>query len=210
VRPETGLRVFHPRLSSSDSLQQVVIRGRTADGTPVVGRASVPTLWLVPERDDPLAIAGRTSEIFVETPLESAAAATALAREGLDLLIAERVSAEALAGPSGALRAGRVVTVQGANPRFDGTYYVQGVSHRFEHPESSGGYHSVLRLRRADGAMFFLPSIDDEVLVSFEHGDLRDPVVVGSLWDTDDCPPPCRDCPPSCAAAMHSALPADP
>ena len=198
-----SLREFHPRLSSTKSVQQVVIRGHTADDTPVVGHASVPTIWLVPKLDDPLAIVGSTSEISVKTPLESAAAATALAREGLDLAIAERVSAEALAGGNAALRAGRLTSVQGANARFDGKYYVQGVSHRYSHPQSGGGYQAVLRLRRADGGMFFLPSIDDEVLVSFQHGDLRDPVVVGSLWDSDDCPPPCRDCTPSCDAALH-------
>jgi hypothetical protein len=150
------------QLSSSDTVQRVVIHGRTADGTPVTGEASVPTLWLVPERDDPQTILGRTSVIVVETPLASADAAAALAREGLDLLVAERVSAETLADGSASLRSGRLVVVQGASGRFD-----------------------------------------DEVLVSFQHGDLRDPVVVGSLWDSDDRPPPCRDCPPSCDAALH-------
>jgi Type VI secretion system/phage-baseplate injector OB domain len=203
VRPAVGLRLFHPQLSSSDTVQQVVIRGRTADDTPVTGQASVPTLWLVPERDDSHTIVGRTSEIVVETPLASADAAAALAREGLDLLIAERVSAETLADGSASLHSGRLVVVQGANARFDGQYYVKGVSHRYTHPQSGDGYHAVLRLLRADGGMFFLPSIDDEVLVAFEHGDLRRPALVGSLWDSDDCPPPCRDCPPSCDAALH-------
>ena len=36
---------------------------------------------------------------------------------------------------------------------------------------------------------FVLPEIDDEVLVSFEHGDLRRPYVLGSLWNGDDLPP---------------------
>jgi len=189
VRPDAQLRAFHPRLSSSDSAQQVLVRGRTPDGTPVLGQASVPTLWLVPEIDDPLAIVGRTSEIFVHTPL-SAAEAAALAQEGLDLAIADRVSAEALGDGSAALRSGRLVQVQGADARFDGTYYVRGVSHRYSHPDSGGGYRAVLRLRRADGAMFWIPKIDDEVLVMFVRGDLRAPIVVGSLWDSDDCPPP--------------------
>ncbi|MCM8596517.1 phage baseplate assembly protein V [Accumulibacter sp.] len=36
---------------------------------------------------------------------------------------------------------------------------------------------------------FFLPEVDDEVLVAFEHGDLRFPYVLGALWNASDKPP---------------------
>ena len=36
---------------------------------------------------------------------------------------------------------------------------------------------------------FFLPEIDDEVLVMFEHGDFRRPIVIGALWNGKDLPP---------------------
>ncbi len=36
---------------------------------------------------------------------------------------------------------------------------------------------------------FFLPEIDDEVLVVFEHGDINMPYVIGSLWNGVDTPP---------------------
>ena len=35
----------------------------------------------------------------------------------------------------------------------------------------------------------FIPEINDEVLVAFDHGDLRSPFVVGSLWNSTDRPP---------------------
>ncbi len=35
---------------------------------------------------------------------------------------------------------------------------------------------------------FFIPEIDDEVVVMFEHGDVNHPVVVGALWSKDDAP----------------------
>jgi len=35
----------------------------------------------------------------------------------------------------------------------------------------------------------YVPEAGDEVLVTFEHGDTRRPVVIGSLWDDKDKPP---------------------
>jgi uncharacterized protein involved in type VI secretion and phage assembly len=40
-----------------------------------------------------------------------------------------------------------------------------------------------------DRGTFLLPEIDDEVLVAFEHGDLRYPYIVGALWNGKDTPP---------------------
>lgn len=38
--------------------------------------------------------------------------------------------------------------------------------------------------------IYFLPEINDEVLVVFEHGDVRFPYIVGALWNVKDVPPP--------------------
>lgn len=38
------------------------------------------------------------------------------------------------------------------------------------------------------GSVFF-PEVDDEVLVAFEHGDIRFPYVLGALWNGVDTPP---------------------
>ncbi len=40
-----------------------------------------------------------------------------------------------------------------------------------------------------DRGFFFLPEVDDEVLVIFEHGDIRKPMVCGGLWNGVDKPP---------------------
>ena len=40
-----------------------------------------------------------------------------------------------------------------------------------------------------DRGWYFLPEIDDEVLVMFAHGDINRPVVLGALWNGQDPPP---------------------
>ena len=37
--------------------------------------------------------------------------------------------------------------------------------------------------------VFFIPQEGDEVLVAFNHGDIREPYIVGSLWNGKDDPP---------------------
>jgi uncharacterized protein involved in type VI secretion and phage assembly len=41
--------------------------------------------------------------------------------------------------------------------------------------------------------IYFLPEVDDEVLVAFEHGDVRFPYVLGALWNGQDAPPVTND-----------------
>jgi uncharacterized protein involved in type VI secretion and phage assembly len=36
---------------------------------------------------------------------------------------------------------------------------------------------------------YFLPEVDDEVLVAFEHGSLEHPCIIGALWNGKDSPP---------------------
>ncbi len=41
--------------------------------------------------------------------------------------------------------------------------------------------------------IYFLPEVDVEVLVAFEHGDMRFPYIIGSLWNGTDSPPVTND-----------------
>ncbi len=45
----------------------------------------------------------------------------------------------------------------------------------------------------AGRGVYFVPEVNDEVLVAFEHGDVRSPYVVGGLWNGQDAPPANND-----------------
>jgi uncharacterized protein involved in type VI secretion and phage assembly len=64
-------------------------------------------------------------------------------------------------------------------------------------PDDSGGYSVWARMATlmagANRGSWFIPDVDDEVLVAFEAGDPRRPYVVGALWNGQDAPPESMD-----------------
>jgi len=40
-----------------------------------------------------------------------------------------------------------------------------------------------------ESGMFFVPDVNSEVVVAFEHGDISRPYVLGSVWNSVDKPP---------------------
>jgi phage protein D len=176
---------FRPRLSSSRTVQRVTVRGvDPASEREVVGSAVAATRLLVPGPDSPDLLFGRSVEVEPESPVATEEEAAALARA--ELARENPLSGEAASKGDPRLRPGVVVSIDARETRFEGAYLVTGVSHRWSHPSGADGYRTLLRLRRLDGALFRLPEIDDEVLVAFEHGDLRRPFVVGSLWEPEE------------------------
>jgi len=64
-------------------------------------------------------------------------------------------------------------------------------------PDDSGGYNVWARIATLmagrDRGSWFIPDVDDEVLVAFEAGDPRRPYVFGALWNGVDTPPESMD-----------------
>src|SRR5262249_36548020 len=51
------------------------------------------------------------------------------------------------------------------------------------------GYEPWARLATTDQGTYFIPKVDDEVLVTFNHGDVTEPYVIGQVWNSDKRPP---------------------
>ena len=47
----------------------------------------------------------------------------------------------------------------------------------------------IKKTSKVTGGATARPRLDDEVLVTFTHGDTRSPVIVGNLWNSKDRPP---------------------
>lgn len=51
------------------------------------------------------------------------------------------------------------------------------------------GYEPWARLSLVDQGTYFIPRVGHEVLVAFNHGDVREPYIVGQVWNGLDRPP---------------------
>jgi len=65
-------------------------------------------------------------------------------------------------------------------------------------PDTGGGrYEAWARLATLMGGnnrgSWFIPDVNDEVLIAFEGGDTRRPYVIGGLWNGSDAPPESMD-----------------
>lgn len=51
------------------------------------------------------------------------------------------------------------------------------------------GVHPWARICTSDRGAYFIPQVEDEVLVTFNQGDIREPYISGVIWNAKDRPP---------------------
>jgi hypothetical protein len=123
---------------------------------------------------------GRTIDFGRVETLWSTEAAHAVAAAGLEAAARRELAAE-VQSEGAAIQPGKPASIEVGESRFNGKYYVTGVSHRYE-----GGRTWITLVSLGGGrdrGFFALPEVGDEVLVGFEHGDPERPIVLGSLWN---------------------------
>ena len=103
----------------------------------------------------------------------------------LDLLLSPEVKAESRAGKVYGVVVGVVTNNQ--DPEKMGRVKVKFPW--LNDTDESNWARVATMMAGQDRGTWFLPEVDDEVLVAFEHGDVQFPYVIGSLWNGKDTPP---------------------
>ena len=94
-------------------------------------------------------------------------------------------SAAATTGSSAFGRIGLTIGIVTNNKDPDGLGRVRVKFPALSDQEESWWARVVTPGGGSNAGLMFMPQIDDEVLVGFEHGDLRRPFVLGGLWGTE-------------------------
>jgi uncharacterized protein involved in type VI secretion and phage assembly len=84
---------------------------------------------------------------------------------------------------------GVVIGIVTNNQDPDGLGRVKVKLPRISGDDESNWARVVTWMAGKERGAFFLPEVDDEVLVAFEHGEISMPYVIGSLWNGVDKPP---------------------
>jgi uncharacterized protein involved in type VI secretion and phage assembly len=88
---------------------------------------------------------------------------------------------------------GVVVGIVTNNQDPDGLGRVKVKIPRLSGDDESNWARIVSFMAGKERGSFFLPEVDDEVLVAFEYGNINIPYIIGSLWNGKDKPPISND-----------------
>jgi uncharacterized protein len=151
---EYALQRFAPRLSSAGQVQEVNVRGwNPVKKEEILGKCTAPGSKLG-GTDGPAAANSPFGKKFYydcDLPITTVAEANAIAKAKLEELTINYITGDAMCFGHPKLKAGIVVTIDVADDRFKGKYYVVGCQQRYinEHKNGpKGGFMTALKVRR--------------------------------------------------------------
>jgi len=151
LRRDVELLEFHPRLTTMGQVQELVVRGWSAqEKKEVAGRAAAgdePSTMGGSESGPAGArrVFGRTGSALDREPVQSQADADRIARQRFSEMALGYVCGDGVCIGDPRLRAGTVVAIEGLGVRFSGLYYLTSTQHSFS-PRS--GYRTRFAARR--------------------------------------------------------------
>lgn len=147
---ETNLLEFHPRLTSTGQVSDVIVQGwNPKDKAAIVGKATAgeevsdmggTNSGAVLSRQAFGKAIGRISD----QPVITQAEADQIAKAQLNRSVLTLIQGEAICRGQTDVRAGKVVTIAGIGNRFSGQYYITTASHRY----GPSGYYTSITVRR--------------------------------------------------------------
>lgn len=88
---------------------------------------------------------------------------------------------------------GVIIGIVTNNKDPDSLGRVKVIIPRISNEDESNWARVVSFMAGTERGAFYLPEVDDEVLVAFEYGDINMPYIIGSLWNGKDKPPITND-----------------
>jgi phage protein D len=143
---DSGLRVFRPRLSTTNLVGEVRVRGYDPKTKKELIGSAKPAGSPLGDKSG----ASKAKAVFFECslPVASKAEADAVAAAILRERSLSYVTARAVTRGNPAIKLAQTITIAVADKRFDGKYYVVALLHRYVHGGKQTGFVTELTLRR--------------------------------------------------------------
>lgn len=146
----TDLLEFSPRLNTLGQVNEVEVRGWDAQQKKpaVVGKATASDVVTMGQNSGISTTArefGKTAYAVIDQAAATPEEAKAIAQGQINRMALSYITGEGSCHGNAALRAGRVIRIEGLGKRFSGNYYVTSTNHRYTISE---GYRTEFSVRR--------------------------------------------------------------
>jgi phage protein D len=153
---ELPMKKLALRLSSANQVTAVKVRCWDPNTSKeIIGNASSVTSMgkKLGSKIASSAHSGGTHKATYDVPVSSTEEANSVAKAMLEDLSLKYITGDAICKGNPDIKAGMLIKVKDADPRFNGKYYISGIVHKYSHQGSGeGGFVTIARVcRNAEG-----------------------------------------------------------